>query len=300
MNTMNEQRVDGNKRRAEAFALFAGFLSVVLLIAGTFEFIPAWILRDPADDVHLWHIAELAALATLLFGGVIFGLLRRPQEKPLLAQFFVLSMLISAVAITPFNMAGLVCLVIAGLFVALYPDRRALVSFPRRGGRVSIPLVALTAIYAICQDTRIQQEINWQIIGGTSDLHALQLHWIGSALLITLLILAGFMAATKRPGWERLGIITGTVYIYLGAIALIVPDYAGSWGEASGLFAAFGGALYILITLAEMENMRKKALARAAESATTDEDQISIEAEAEQLAKAVSASEFLLAGTKER
>ena len=299
MNTMNEQRVDGNKRRAEAFALFAGFLSVVLLIAGTFEFIPAWILRDPADDVHLWHIAELAALATLLFGGVIFGLLRRPQEKPLLAQFFVLSMLISAVAITPFNMAGLVCLVIAGLFVALYPDRRALVSFPR-GGRVSIPLVALTAIYAICQDPRIQQEINWQIIGGTADVHALQLHWIGSALLITLLILAGFMAATKRPGWERLGIVTGTVYIYLGVIALIVPDYAGSWGEASGLFAAFGGALYILITLAEMENMRKKALARAAESATTDEDQISIEAEAEQLAKAVSASEFLLAGTKER
>ncbi len=275
MVTMNEKSVSSNKSRAEAFALFAGFLSVVLLIAGTFEFIPAWILRDPADDIHLWHIAELTALATLLFGGVIFGLLRRPQEKPLLAQFFVLSMLISAVAITPFNMAGVVCLVIAGLFVALYPDRRALVSFPR---------------------TRIQQEINWQIIGGTSDLHALQLHWIGSALLITLLILAGFMAATKRPGWERLGIITGTVYIYLGAIALIVPDYAGSWGEASGLFAAFGGALYILITLAEMENMRKKALARAAESATTDEDQFASEVEAE----IVSSHETMLIGATER
>jgi hypothetical protein len=45
--------------------------------------------------------------------------------------------------------------------------------------------------------------------------------------------------------------------------------------------------------------MRKKALARAAESATTDEDQISIEEEAAQLAKAVSA-ESLFAGTKER
>src|SRR5438309_5039041 len=160
MITIETHQMNVKEWRPRVFTFLTVFLSVVLLIAGTFEFIPAWILRDPADDIHLWHIAELTALATLLFGGVIFGLLRRSQEKPLLAQFFVLSMLISAVAITPFNMAGLVCLVIAGLFVALYPDRRALVSFPR-GGRVSIPLVALTAIYAISQDTRIQQEINW-------------------------------------------------------------------------------------------------------------------------------------------
>ena len=277
MVTTNVQHTDSKKRRAEAFALFAGFLSVALLIAGSFEFIPAWILRNPADDIHLWHIAELAALSALLLGGVIAGLLRRPQEKPLLAQFFVLSSVILGIGIIPFNMAGVVLLLIAGLFIALYPDRRALFSFPR-GGHMSIPLLALTVVYAITQDARVQQEISWQIEGMTTDVHALQLHWIGSAILIALLVLAGFMAATKRPGWERLGIITGTVYIYLGAIALIVPTYAGSWGEAGGLFAAFGGALYILITLAEMENMRKKEQARAAESADTDEEPFVIEA----------------------
>lgn len=297
MVTMNVQQVNSKKTRAEAFALFAGFLSVVLLIAGTFEFIPAWILRDPADDIHLWHIAELSALAVLLLGGVMFALLKRPKEKPLLAQFFVLSMLLSAVAIIPFNMAGIVCLLIAGLFVALYPDRRALFSFPR-GGRLSLPLLALTAVYAIAQDPRIQEEINWQIMGGTADVHALQLHWIGSALLITLLIVAGFMAATKRPGWERLGIITGTVYIFMGAIALIVPTYAGSWGEAGGLFAAFGGVLYILITLAEMENVRKNEQVRAAQTGMADEDEFEIEAETEQGAEHVSTSQAMLAGTK--
>ncbi|HJT55337.1 MAG TPA: hypothetical protein VJ761_02490 [Ktedonobacteraceae bacterium] len=297
MVTTNAQQVDSKKRRAEAFALFAGFLSFVLLIAGTFEFIPAWILRDPADDVHLWHIAELAALAVLLLGGVIFGLLKRPQEKPLLAQFFVLSMLLSAVAIIPFNLAGIVCLVIAGLFIALYPDRRALFSFPR-GGRLSLPLLALTVIYAVCQDPRIQEEVNLQIVGGTADVHALQLHWIGSALLIALLIVAGFMAATKRPGWERLGIVTGTTYIYLGAIALIVPTYAGSWGEAGGLFAAFGGVLYILITLAEMENMRKNEQARAAQAAMEDEDEFESDTETARDAETVSTSQAMLAGTK--
>jgi len=274
---MNEQQVNSKIKRAEAFALFAGFLTVALLIAGSFEFIPAWILRDPADDIHLWHIAELAALSTLLLGGVIVGLIKRPQEKSLLAQFFVLSCVILAIGIIPFNIAGVVLLLIAGVFVALFPDRRALLSFSRQG-RMSIPLLALTLVYGICQDPRIQQEINWQIIGGTSDLHALQLHWVGSALLMILLILSGFMAATRAPGWERLGIITGTVYIYLGAIALIVPTYAGSWGEAGGLFSAFGGALYILITLAEMENMRRKEQARAAESADADEEMFVIEA----------------------
>lgn len=277
VTTTNVQHSDSKKRRAEAFALFAGFLAFALFIAGSFEFIPAWILRDPADDIHLWHIAELAALSALLLGGIMVALLRRPQEKPLLAQFFVLSSLILAIGITPFNLAGLVFLPIIGLFIALYPDRRALFSFPR-GGRVSISLLALTVVYAITQDARVQQEIAWQIEGMTTDVHALQLHWIGSAILIALLVLAGFMAATKRPGWERLGIITGTVYIYLGAIALIVPTYAGSWGEAGGLFAAFGGALYILITLAEMENMRRKEQARAAESADDNEEPFVIEA----------------------
>jgi hypothetical protein len=45
-----------------------------------------------------------------------------------------------------------------------------------------------------------------------------------------------------------------------------------------------------------MENMRKKALARAAESATTDEDQFASEVEAE----AVSSHEAMLMGARER
>src|SRR3989440_11775867 len=108
MVTMNEKSVSSNKSRAEAFALFAGFLSVVLLIAGTFEFIPAWILRDAADGIHLWHIAELSALAALLLGGVMLALIRRPQEKLLLAQFFLLSLIILAIGFIPFCIAALV------------------------------------------------------------------------------------------------------------------------------------------------------------------------------------------------
>src|SRR5207344_189824 len=100
MITIETHRVDWGKWRSRVFTFLTVFLSIVLLIAGTFEFIPAWILKDPVDSIHLWHIAELTAIAVLL-GGVMFGLVRKPEEKPLLAQFIVMSMIILALGIAP-------------------------------------------------------------------------------------------------------------------------------------------------------------------------------------------------------
>src|SRR5215467_10085736 len=101
MFSTKTNQIDRKKFRMRAFTLLAAGLSIFLLLAGTFEFIPAWVLKDPADEIHLWHIAELAALAALLLGGVILALVRRPQEKPLLAQFFLLSLIILAIGFMP-------------------------------------------------------------------------------------------------------------------------------------------------------------------------------------------------------
>ena len=260
MITIETHRMNVQKWRSRVFTFLTVFLSVVLLIAGTFEFIPAWILKDPADSIHLWHIAELTAIAILL-GGVMFGLVRKPEKKPLLAQFIVMSMIILALGIAPFSIPVLGLLPLAGLLVLTYPKPRALFSFSLQG-RMSIALLAITAPLAVILIPIIQQEIHYQIIGMTeNDAHAQLLHWIGSALLYVMLILAGVLASTKRPGWKRLGIITGLTYCFLGVIGLIVPGYAaGAWSEAGGLFALFFGALYILITLAEAEGMSQEAL----------------------------------------
>src|SRR5579872_4459288 len=94
------------------FTALAGILTVVLIVAGTFEFIPAWFLKNPPDQPHLWHIAELSALAIFLLGGCMLGMLRKPEEKPLLAQFVVLSTILLAIGIAPFNLGGLGLLVI--------------------------------------------------------------------------------------------------------------------------------------------------------------------------------------------
>lgn len=259
MITIETSHMNVTQWRSRVFTFLTVFLSIVLLIAGTFEFIPAWILKDPADSIHLWHIAELTAI-TILLGGVMFGLVRKSAEKPLLAQFIVMSIIILALGIAPFSIPVLGLLPLAGLLVLTYPKPRALFSFSHQG-RMSIALLAITLPLAVILVPIIQQEIHYQIIGMTeNDAHAQLLHWIGSALLYVLLILAGVLASTKRPGWKRLGIITGLTYCFLGVIGLIVPGYAaGAWSEAGGLFALFFGALYILITLAEAEGMSQEA-----------------------------------------
>jgi hypothetical protein len=268
MITIEEHRVDWKKWRSITFTFLTVLLSMVLLIAGTFEFIPAWILKDPADSIHLWHIAELTALSMLL-GGAMFGLVRKPEEKPLLAKFVVLAVIILALGLTPFDIRLVGLLPLAGLLALTYPRPRALLSFSHQG-RISAAILSITVLLAAVLDPIIQQEIHYQIIGmSENDAHALLFHWIGSALLYVLLILAGVLASTKRPGWKWLGIITGLTYCFLGVIALIAPGYAaGAWSEAGGLFGLFFGALYILFTLAEAEGMSQKDSTSASEMVT--------------------------------
>lgn len=267
VQTNSTNRLDREALRASLFTILVSVFTVVMLFVGLFEFIPAWIFKNPPDQPHLWHIAELSALAVLL-GGCMLGMIRNPQQKTLLAQFIVLSTLILAVGIAPFFIGGVGLLLITAIFILAYPVRPALRRLGREG-RLSYPLLGVTVIFAIFLDPVIHQEIYFQIIGMTNDIHAMRLHWIGSALLMILLLLAGVMASTKRPGWQWLTVLIGLTYIFLGIIAMIVPNYAGSWAQWCGLMAIFGGALYIFVMFVEIE--RGKMRIRTTPPTFTDE-----------------------------
>ena len=201
-----------------------------MAVAGA-EYIQAWVLRDPAESVHLWHIAELVALLGILLGGTLLSLMHRPQDKPLLAQFFVISMVLCAIGIMPFEIK-------AG----------ALLSFSRQGP-ISLSLLWFSLLLAFFLAPIAWRELQWQIIGmSEGDIHALVLHWIGSVLLMALLVLAGVLSATRRPGWEALGIITGVTYCFLG-VMILQDAYAGSWSGGLGLIAIIAGVWYIIISL---------------------------------------------------
>ena len=258
-------------QRPQMFKILVSVLTIVMVFVGLFEFIPAWIFKNPPDQPHLWHITELSALAVLL-GGCMLGMIRRPQQRILLAQFVVLSTVLLAIGITPFFIGGAGLLLLTAVFIFAHPERSALRRLGREGG-LSYPLLGITAIFAIFLDPVIHQEIYYQIIGMTSnDVHALHLHWIGSALLMILLLIAGIMVSTKRPGWQWLTTLIGLIYIFLGVIAMIIPDEAGSWAEWCGLMAIFGGALYIFVMFIEVE--RGKLRTQGTATATTLDEEL--------------------------
>jgi len=148
------------------------------------------------------------------------------------------------------------------IIVIAYPSPRALLNFKREGS-LSYPLLALTLIAAVLLAPIIARELNWQMLGMTEgDVHAQNYHWLTSVLLALTLIMAGSLASTKQVGWQVLGLINGVAYLYLGAMAQLLPDYAGSWGSIGGLLAVLAGVVYIVATLVEARKSRRIAGSR--------------------------------------
>jgi hypothetical protein len=214
-----------------------------------------WLLL-PADDgilhpdIHRWHDAEQGAIGGILSTGTLLVLLWRPRENPLLLQYtaivVVISLLITAPFIGPHMFLIALPLI---LVVATYPGPRTLLDFSR-GEPISRPLLALTLVAAMLLAPNMWRSLLWQIQGLGAE-HATAFHWIATFEHTLILLVAGVLASTKRPGWQTLGIFSGVVLLYLGLVALSVPDQAGSWGSTGGILGLIGGAAYIGATLFE-------------------------------------------------
>jgi hypothetical protein len=85
-------------------------------------------------------------------------------------------------------------------------------------------------------------------------------------LLAALLVLAGVLSSTKRPGWQLLGLITGVTYLYLGSMALLLPGYAGSWGVTGGVLGLLAGLGYLTATLVEARKARQVTGSKGADT----------------------------------
>jgi len=166
----------------------------------------------------------------------------RPASKPRLLQYFVAGMLAIAVTIAlsepQFATFSLVFGVGAPvLLVALYPGRlRSLVSFlPELP--FSRPLLTLSLLVLI--------GIGFDILR--------QLPRLADAGPDLAIALAVVMAASKRPGWRPLGIITGLSLCHAGLAAIALARQPGSWGLFGGSLALAGGLAFIAITLREWQ-----------------------------------------------
>ncbi len=247
------------------FVTIAGLLTLLALFASVRDLLLLPGQSGFPSVIHRWHEAQSGAFMTILFGGSLLTLLWKPQSKSLLMQYLVLSIGIVCICFATATGAGftpivlVVGVVLIGILVAAYPRPRDLLNI-RREPSLSYPLLAITVVAAIVLAPIIARELNYQILGMTQqDVHALNYHWLTSVVLALLLMLGGSLAATRRPGWRALAFIVGITYLYLGSMALLLPDYAGSWGTIGGVLGLLGGLGYISVALFEVQKSRRAA-----------------------------------------
>jgi hypothetical protein len=241
------------------FVGVAALLAIVFLLVfgGLFAALSPWLPPDAADPgavIHRWHDAQWGALAGVLFGGSLLALTRRPLAQPLVLQFLAIAATLVAIIrvglVAPGSALFLLPLLLA---FAAYPAPRDLLD-RSRPQRLSFILLALTAAAATLLAPDIGRSFQLQRLG--ADAHAQQGHWAGAIALELVLILAGLLSATKRPGWRALSVVTGLAFIYLGLAALATPNYAGSWGASGGIVATLGGWAFIGAMLWETRRAR--------------------------------------------
>ena len=249
--------------RGIVFSVVSALIGLFLLKAVGPLLLAPWTLVGPAipdytPELHRWHHADISALIGLLICGSLLAALPRPRRSPLLTQFVLLASGILALAcVYPFRPTTLIpAVAVIALVVAAYPDRRALLSFPREGSS-SRPLLALAAASAV--PLLLNAWANLRLQYTDVSQHARDNHWNGSVALALALIVAGLLTATRRPGWRALGVITGGTYLYLGATALSIPAHDGSWGLTGGVLALLGGAGYLALTALEARRGRSAA-----------------------------------------
>ena len=242
------QMRQGRAWRQILFSGLAAVMGLAFLVAfgGIFAALSPWMPLDPSDPgavIHRWHDAQWGALAGVLFAGSLFALARRPLAKPLLLQFLVLASAIVALLRIAFVAPGSSLFLIPLLLVfAAYPAPRALLDWSRPA-RFSLVLLLLTAALAVLLAPDIWRA--WQLQQVSADPHAQAGHWILSISIEAVLILAGVLSATKRPGWQALSVVTGLALIYLGLAAIATPGYAGSWGMLGGALSTLGGWAFL-------------------------------------------------------
>ena len=251
------------KWRVILFGVVAALLALVFLVVffGAPLLLSPWIVLDSSSPtyhaaIHRWHDAVNAAFTAILIGGCLLGLVWQGQKRPLLAQFFLLSFLLFSLVQIAFRPGGpgvadfVVPVVILGLFALAYPAPRALLRLTPED-QWSRPLLAFSLLAVLLLVPDIWHNLGLQLSDKTSE-HAQNWHWAIVACADVALLVASFLASTKRPGWLVLGMLVGSTLLYLAVAALLLPTQAGSWGIIGGLLSGVGGLSYLGVLSYEM------------------------------------------------
>jgi hypothetical protein len=180
----------------------------------------------------------------------------RPRQAPLFLQYFALVIVIFILVTTPFEPA-LGIAVIAVLPVAVYPWPRQLLVPPWRDG-VRWPLIGLAVLAgsALLGDAWIALQAQ---ISRTDEVARTTAAYATNVEHLLAICVAMLFVASRRPSRGPLALMLGGELIYLGVVAISLPNATGSWGTIGGTISVLIGIVYLLDLAIEIRNRRRLA-----------------------------------------
>lgn len=238
--------------RRVLFTVIGGLVALALLTAVPNVLAP-WFnvnIEGLSDPTHArWSLALEGAVDLLVVGCMIVSLIR-PSHSAVLVQHVLLTALLAAAVLVPFTgPTFLITALLLLLFVLLYPYPSALLTV-RSGSGPSAALLAMAVASAGVLVPIAVQALRAQAVlprGSGADFNV----QATNAEHLLVLALAGFLVATRRPGWTVLASAVVVTYAYLGVASLVLADQPDSWrvvgGSASLVWAALFGSATALV-----------------------------------------------------
>jgi hypothetical protein len=246
-------------RRLLVFQLIGVLIAVGILLVDGIHVVAPWLDLSEysaplyAATLQRWHDARWGAHAGILCTGSLLALLWRPRAQPLLLQFLICAAIMLVAIEAPFApFQSLLHATIVALLAIAYPDRAALLQY-RPLGQSSRPLLALSLLVATLLALDIWRSLPVNLTASGS--HLLAQHTIEASALA----LAGLLAATRRPGWQALGLLTGATLIYLGLVAAKLSIQPHAWGATSAALATLVGWAFVGLTAWEARRAGKQS-----------------------------------------
>lgn len=205
-------------------------------------------IGDMSPEVMRWHAAAFGSYATILTAVPLLLLLKRPREKPIIMQFWLLGQILSMIVWNAMMWSKVdfdfMQPIIVAIMVLVYPAPREL--FQRKAeDQVSKRILGLCLVVLVVLLPLFWKSFQLQL-NPASPLHETG-QYVWAIYNFTLIPLAGLLAANKRPGWKTLLSLAGIALLYLGVSAISVPNHDGSWGLWGGIVVAIAGVAYLVM-----------------------------------------------------
>jgi hypothetical protein len=200
-----------------------------------------WLLLQPDQEVRTelnrWFLT-VAGSVDAITAGVLLALALRPRRTLLIVELTG-AVIVAGAIILPFQPSFAAILAIGVVPLIAYPYWREVRTFRSWWGGVSRAVLILAALSGAA--LLLTAAIALQRQFGGTDEAVRGGWWLDYAEHVTVLALAGVLAASRGPGCRILRGLCGAVWLYLGLVAALVhPHHPGSWGR-------IGGALALLI-----------------------------------------------------